>query len=259
MLPRGTCSAQELLGPPDGRRAGPCADVLPHTMTVPRRSPPDRWPATRLQTGAPCADQDGDEGVSAMTRPTGRPARTTLARRSTLPERTDVPGRVLHVTQPVTGGVAQCVADLVARAAGRGVGRRRGLPAGRRPARRSSACAPSRGRRPATPGPSVLAETLRAAVARGVRAARRRAPAQQQGRARRPPRPARQRPDRLPAARLVLPGGRRAGPRRATLRWERLGARWADRVLCVSEAERRCGRERRSCAAGSSSPSTAST
>lgn len=25
------------------------------------------------------------------------------------------------------------------------------------------------------------------------------------------------------------------------LRWERFGARWADRVLCVSEAERRAG------------------
>lgn len=150
--------------------------------------------------------------------------------------------RVLHVAQPVDAGVARCVADFAAeqRAAGLDASvacppsgplgswlRAANVPAVAWPATRS-------------PGPSVPGETRR--LARIVR---------ETG------------PDlvHLHSAKAGLAGrlairGRRptvfqphawsfaavAGPMRAaSLSWERHAARWADTIVCVSEAERADG------------------
>lgn len=149
---------------------------------------------------------------------------------------------VLHVTQPVEGGVARVVTDLV----------RAQLDGGARPV---VACPPD----------GALPEAVTAAGARLVR-----------WRAGRSPGPALPRevrtaarlvadvrPDLIHlhsakaglAVRLAVRGALPTvfqphawsfdavtGPTaRAALRWERYAARWADRVLCVSEAERRAG------------------
>ncbi|MEW2518842.1 glycosyltransferase [Actinacidiphila alni] len=151
---------------------------------------------------------------------------------------------VLHVSQPVEGGVARVVTDLV----------RAQLDDGMRPV---VACPPDGAlpeaaaaagarvvRWPAgrSPGPGLARETR--AVGRLIRAVR---------------------PDLLHvhsakaglAVRLAVRGTRPTvfqphawsfdavggATARAALRWERYAARWADRVLCVSEAERRAGQD----------------
>ncbi|MFF7192738.1 glycosyltransferase [Streptomyces sp. NPDC008079] len=151
---------------------------------------------------------------------------------------------VLHVTQPVEGGVARVVTDLV----------RAQLDGGTRAV---VACPPHGAlpeavtaagghvvRWPAgrSPGPGLPREVR--TVARLIRAVR---------------------PDLLHvhsakaglAVRLAVRGGLPTvfqphawsfdavtGPTaRAALRWERYAARWADRVLCVSDAERRAGQD----------------
>jgi glycosyltransferase involved in cell wall biosynthesis len=153
---------------------------------------------------------------------------------------------VLHVSQPVDGGVARCVADLVADQVARGW--------------RVGVACPPRGplleRTPAvgaehllwpalrSPGPRVPRETR--AVARIVE---------------------RFQPDLVHlhsskaglAGRLALRGSRPTlfqphawsffavgqPVRRAALAWERVAARWADAVVCVSEGERAAGERAR--------------
>jgi glycosyltransferase involved in cell wall biosynthesis len=149
---------------------------------------------------------------------------------------------ILHVAQPVDGGVARCVVDLVADQVGRGwrVGvacpaagplaaeiRERGAEHHDWPARRG-------------PGPTVPLETVR--LARVVR---------------------RVSPDVVHlhsskaglAGRLVPRGGRivvfqphawsfyalEGSMRRAAIAWERLSARRAATIVCVSEGERAAG------------------
>ena len=152
--------------------------------------------------------------------------------------------RVLHVAQPTSGGLPRCVAPPVADQVARGwevvvASPDDGdLPRFVRDA--GARHVPWRASR--SPGPSTAAETAR--IARTVRAV---APdlvhlhsskAGLVGRllARR----------RLPT--VMQPHSwsffaRTGRIRDATLRWERLGARWADVVLCVSEDERRLGLE----------------
>jgi glycosyltransferase involved in cell wall biosynthesis len=151
---------------------------------------------------------------------------------------------VLHVSQPVDGGVARVVTDLVRAQLDGGT---RAVvacpPDGALP--EAAAAAGARVLRwPAgrSPGPGLLRETR--AAARLIRAVR---------------------PDLLHvhsakaglAVRLAVRGRLPTvfqphawsfeavgGPTgRAALSWERYAARWADRVLCVSAAERRAGQD----------------
>lgn len=152
------------------------------------------------------------------------------------------PTTVLHLAQPVDGGVARVVTDLVRAQTDAGLRTVVGCPRGGTlagAAREAGAevLAWHAGR---APGPGLPAEVL------GVRRLLRRV-----------------RPDLLHAhsAKAGLAGrlaARGAVPTvfqphawsfdavggatgALALRWERYGARWADRVLCVSEAERRAG------------------
>ncbi|MDQ1713751.1 MAG: hypothetical protein QOE45_3201 [Frankiaceae bacterium] len=147
--------------------------------------------------------------------------------------------RVLHVAQPVDAGVARCVADFAAEQRAAGLDARVACPPdGPLPSWLRDAGVPYAAW-PATrsPGPSVPAETRR--LARILREAA---------------------PDVVHlhsskaglAGRLALRGARPTvfqphawsfaavtGPvRAASLAWERLAARWADAVVCVSAAER---------------------
>ncbi|MQY32378.1 Phosphatidyl-myo-inositol mannosyltransferase [Streptomyces sp. RB17] len=162
------------------------------------------------------------------------PRRTT---RSAAPE-----PHVLHVTQPVEGGVARFVTDLAAAQVAAGL-------------RVTVAC----------PRGGTLTDALRAAGCRVLAWDATRAPGPRlPGEVRRLARLLREaRPDLVHAhsakaglaARLAVRGrlptvfqphawsfeavdGAMA---QAALRWEQFGARWATRVLCVSEAERRTG------------------
>ncbi|WP_328318705.1 glycosyltransferase family 4 protein [Streptomyces sp. NBC_00388] len=149
---------------------------------------------------------------------------------------------VFHLVQPVDGGVARVVTDLVRAQVAEGI-------------RAVVACPPGAGLAAALagtgadvrpwpagrePGPGLAAET--AAAARLIRAAR---------------------PDVVHAhsskaglaARLAVRGriptvfqphawsfeALGGGAARLALAWERYAARWTERVLCVSEAERRAG------------------
>ena len=149
---------------------------------------------------------------------------------------------VLHVSQPVDGGVARCVADLVADQVARGwrvgVASPPGGPLLERTLAVGAEHVPWPARR--SPGPWVPRETR--ALARIVD---------------------RLRPDLVHlhsskaglAGRLALRGRRPtlfqphawsflavAQPvRSAALAWERVAARWADAVVCVSEGERAAG------------------
>ncbi|WP_030767093.1 glycosyltransferase [Streptomyces sp. NRRL F-2664] len=152
------------------------------------------------------------------------------------------PTTVLHLVQPVDGGVARVVADLVRAQTTEGIRAVVGCPPGGTlgDAARSAGAQVFTWQAGRSPGPRLPAEVA------GVRALLRRV-----------------RPDLLHAhsakaglagrlaARGTLPtvfqphawsfdavGGATAA---LALRWERYGARWADRVLCVSEAERRAG------------------
>ncbi|MEU8774723.1 glycosyltransferase family 4 protein [Streptomyces sp. NPDC048606] len=149
---------------------------------------------------------------------------------------------VLHLVQPVDGGVARVVIDLVRAQSAQGLRVLVGCPAGGTLAEGARAAGaevlPWRAGR--SPGPALPAEVASAAGL--VRRAR---------------------PDLLHAhsAKAGLAGRLAVRGRTPTvfqphawsfdavggatgalaLRWERFGARWADRVLCVSEAERRAG------------------
>ncbi|MEU6393355.1 glycosyltransferase [Streptomyces sp. NPDC046939] len=154
-----------------------------------------------------------------------------------------LPPHVLHVTQPVDGGVARVVADLV----------RGQLAAGMRV---SVAC-PAAGDLP-----RLLADTDCAVLEwRSVRSPARGLLGEGRALARLM---AAVRPDVVHAhsakagliTRLVVRGrvptvfqphawsfeAVRGASARAALRWERFGARWAARIVCVSRAEQRAGR-----------------
>ncbi|MFF5446865.1 glycosyltransferase [Streptomyces sp. NPDC012888] len=149
---------------------------------------------------------------------------------------------VLHLVQPVEGGVARVVTDLVRAQAAAGLRPVVACPPGGRLAAdaREAGAEVHPWRAGRAPGPGLAAETLRAArLVRLVRPDLLHAHSAKAGLA-----------GRL-AVRGGLPtlfqphawsfdavGGTTAA---LALRWERFGARWADRVLCVSEAERRAG------------------
>lgn len=151
---------------------------------------------------------------------------------------------VLHVSQPVDGGVARCVEDLVSDQLARGFSVGVACPADGPlyAAMLSSAAIHHTWEARRDPGPRSVVETAR--LARIIRASA---------------------PDlvHLHSSKAGLSGrlalrGRRAtlfqphawsflaaqGPvRRAALAWERRATRWADAVVCVSEGERRDGEE----------------
>ena len=151
---------------------------------------------------------------------------------------------VLHISQPVDGGVARCVADLVADQVARGWRVGVACPPGGPLLERALAGGAEQIVWPArrSPGPQVPGETR--AVARIVD---------------------RFQPDLVHlhsskaglAGRLALRGRRptlfqphawsfyAAGEpvRSAALGWERIAARWADAVVCVSEGERAAGEQ----------------
>ncbi|MFD9339889.1 glycosyltransferase [Streptomyces sp. NPDC060028] len=149
---------------------------------------------------------------------------------------------VLHLVQPVEGGVARVVVDLVRAQSAAGLRPVVGCPRGGRLAEdaRAAGAEVLTWRAGRVPGPGLPAEVLGARRVIG-----------------------RVRPDVLHAhsAKAGLAGRLAVRGRVPTvfqphawsfdavggataalaLRWERFGARWADRVLCVSEAERRTG------------------
>ncbi|MCB5166375.1 glycosyltransferase [Streptomyces bambusae] len=149
---------------------------------------------------------------------------------------------VLHLVQPVDGGVARVVTDLVRAQTRDGLRAVVGCPPGGdlAAAAREAGAEVHTWRAGRSPGPALAAEVLGAArLVRQVRPDLLHAHSAKAGLA-----------GRL-AVRGTLPtvfqphawsfdavGGTTAA---LALRWERLGARWADRVLCVSEAERRAG------------------
>ncbi|MFJ9077627.1 glycosyltransferase [Streptomyces sp. NPDC102278] len=149
---------------------------------------------------------------------------------------------VLHLVQPVDGGVARVVTDLARAQATAGLRVVVGCPRGGRLAddAHDAGAEVITWRAGRSPGPGLPAEVLGAArLIRRVRPDLLHAHSAKAGLA-----------GRL-AVRGAVPtvfqphawsfdavGGATAA---LALRWERFGARWADRVLCVSEAERRAG------------------
>ncbi|MFI6148935.1 glycosyltransferase [Streptomyces sp. NPDC051109] len=152
------------------------------------------------------------------------------------------PLSVLHLVQPVDGGVARVVLDLVRAQTAAGLRTAVGCPRGGQlaDAAREAGAEVLTWRAGRAPGPDLPAEVLAARRIVGLVG-----------------------PDVLHAhsakaglagrlaVRGAVPtvfqphawsfdavGGATAA---LALRWERFGARWADRVLCVSEAERRAG------------------
>ncbi|MFE9929975.1 glycosyltransferase [Streptomyces sp. NPDC005533] len=152
------------------------------------------------------------------------------------------PTTVLHLVQPVDGGVARVVTDLVRAQTADGLRAVVGCPPGGTlgDAARSAGAEVLTWRAGRSPGPGLPAEVLGARkLLRRVRPDLLHAHSAKAGLA-----------GRL-AARGCVPtvfqphawsfdavGGATGA---LALRWERYGARWADRVLCVSEAERRAG------------------
>ncbi|MEU9083120.1 glycosyltransferase [Streptomyces sp. NPDC048357] len=152
------------------------------------------------------------------------------------------PTTVLHLVQPVDGGVARVVTDLVRAQTAEGLRAVVGCPPGGTlgDAARSAGAEVLTWRAGRSPGPGLPAELLGARqLLRRVRPDVLHAHSAKAGLA-----------GRL-AARGTVPtvfqphawsfdavGGATGA---LALRWERYGARWADRVLCVSEAERRAG------------------
>lgn len=153
------------------------------------------------------------------------------------------PTTVLHLVQPVDGGVARVVTDLVRAQTAAGLRTVVGCPPGGTlgDTARAAGAEVLTWRAGRAPGPGLSAEVLGARrLLRRVRPDILHAHSAKAGLA-----------GRL-AARGTPPtvfqphawsfdavGGATAA---LALRWERYGARWADRVLCVSEAERRAGR-----------------
>ncbi|MFG2877609.1 glycosyltransferase [Streptomyces sp. NPDC048337] len=152
------------------------------------------------------------------------------------------PTTVLHLAQPVEGGVARVVVDLVRAQSAAGLRSVVGCPGGGTlaDAAREAGAEVLTWRAGRAPGPGLPAEVIGARrLLRHVRPDLLHAHSAKAGLA-----------GRL-AARGSVPtvfqphawsfdavGGATAA---LALRWERYGARWADRVLCVSEAERRAG------------------
>ncbi|MFD7100051.1 glycosyltransferase [Streptomyces xanthophaeus] len=152
------------------------------------------------------------------------------------------PPTVLHLVQPVEGGVARVVVDLVRAQSAAGLRTVVGCPRGGvlADAARDAGAEVLTWRAGRAPGPALPAEVLGARrLVRRVRPDLLHTHSAKAGLA-----------GRL-AVRGALPtvfqphawsfdavGGATAA---LALRWERYGARWADRVLCVSEAERRAG------------------
>jgi glycosyltransferase involved in cell wall biosynthesis len=149
---------------------------------------------------------------------------------------------ILHVSQPVDGGVARVAADLVLGQIAEGHRVAVACPPGGRLARQAAAAGAEVLPWPAlrTPGPSVPAEVRRLGrIAAGLRPDLAHLHSAKAGL----------------AGRLVVRGriptvfqphawsfAAVTGPAAAaSLRWERFGARWAEAVLCVSEQERRDG------------------
>ncbi|MGW6979495.1 glycosyltransferase family 4 protein [Streptomyces sp. NPDC054932] len=152
------------------------------------------------------------------------------------------PPTVLHLVQPVDGGVARVVTDLVRAQTAAGLRTVVGCPSGGTlgDAARAAGAEVLTWRAGRAPGPGLPGEVLAARqVLRQVRPDLLHAHSAKAGLA-----------GRL-AVRGTLPTVFQphawsfdavAGATAAlALRWERYGARWADRVLCVSEAERRAG------------------
>ncbi|WP_326589874.1 glycosyltransferase [Streptomyces sp. NBC_01294] len=152
------------------------------------------------------------------------------------------PTTVLHLVQPVDGGVARVVTDLVRAQTAEGLRTVVACPPGGTlgDAARSAGAEVLTWSAGRAPGPRLPAEVIGARrLLRHVRPDLLHAHSAKAGLA-----------GRL-AARGTVPtvfqphawsfdavGGATAA---LALRWERYGARWADRVLCVSEAERRAG------------------
>ncbi|MFJ3516378.1 glycosyltransferase [Streptomyces sp. NPDC090131] len=152
------------------------------------------------------------------------------------------PPTVLHLVQPVDGGVARVVTDLVRAQTAEGLRAVVGCPVGGTlgDTARAAGAEVLTWRAGRAPGPALPAEIIGARkVIRQVRPDLLHTHSAKAGLA-----------GRL-AARGTVPtvfqphawsfdavGGATAA---LALRWERYGARWADRVLCVSDAERRAG------------------
>ncbi|MFD9376314.1 glycosyltransferase [Streptomyces sp. NPDC059999] len=162
--------------------------------------------------------------------------------RSTAHSSPSVLHTVLHLAQPVDGGVARVVTDLVRAQAAAGLRVVVGCPRGGRLAddAHDAGAEVLTWRAGRSPGPGLPAEVLGAArLIRRVRPDLLHVHSAKAGLA-----------GRLAARGTVATvfqphawsfdavGGATAA---LALRWERFGARWADRVLCVSEAERRAG------------------
>ncbi|WP_374229092.1 glycosyltransferase [Streptomyces sp. DH8] len=151
---------------------------------------------------------------------------------------------VLHLVQPVDGGVARVVTDLVRAQAGYGLRPVVACPPGSPLARGAAKAGAEVHGWHATraPGPGLAGEV--AAARRIVRASRPHVVHAHSAKAGLAGRIAVR--GRIPtvfqphAWSFEAVGGSAA---QLALGWERFGARWADRILCVSESERRTGQE----------------
>ncbi len=151
---------------------------------------------------------------------------------------------VLHLVQPVDGGVARVVTDLVRAQAGSGLRPVVACPPGSPLALGAASAGAEVHDWSATraPGPRLAGEV--AAARRIVRASRPHVVHAHSAKAGLAGRIAVR--GRVPtvfqphAWSFEAVGGRTA---KLALGWERFGARWADHILCVSESERRTGQE----------------
>ncbi|MGY5005933.1 glycosyltransferase [Streptomyces griseus] len=151
---------------------------------------------------------------------------------------------VLHLVQPVDGGVARVVTDLVRAQAGAGLRPVVACPPGSPLALGAASAGAEVHDWSATraPGPRLAGEV--AAARRIVRASRPHVVHAHSAKAGLAGRIAVR--GRVPtvfqphAWSFEAVGGRTA---KLALGWERFGARWADHILCVSESERRTGQE----------------
>ncbi|MET9702949.1 glycosyltransferase [Streptomyces griseus] len=154
------------------------------------------------------------------------------------------PLTVLHLVQPVDGGVARVVTDLVRAQAGSGLRPVVACPPGSPLALGAAAAGAEVHGWSVTraPGPRLAGEV--AAARRIVRVSRPDVVHAHSAKAGLAGRIAVR--GRIPtvfqphAWSFEAVGGRTAG---LALGWERFGARWADHILCVSESERRTGQE----------------
>ncbi|MGW2447607.1 glycosyltransferase [Streptomyces sp. NPDC001675] len=149
--------------------------------------------------------------------------------------------RVLHLAQPVDGGVARVVLDLARAQLASGARVTVGCPGGELGSElRGTGAALRHWRAERSPGPGLAGEVRRLArLIEEVRPELVHAHSAKAGLAARLAVRGRVPTVFQPHAwSFAAVGGVTAG---LALRWERWGARWADRVLCVSEAERATG------------------